>query len=125
MTRLQGRESLEVSTMATGLRKSGIKLVGDIAWGTHFCHFYETKEDLLDTLVPYFKAGLENNELCMWVVSPPFTQQETAAALRQAMPELDRHLAQRNIEILFYDEWYLHGGVFEIPRVIEKWKNKV
>ena len=42
------------------LRKTGIGVVGDVPWGSHFYMFYETKEDLLDTLVPYFKAGLES-----------------------------------------------------------------
>jgi hypothetical protein len=55
--------------MATALRNTGLNIIGDVPWGTHFCCFYETKQDLLDTLVPYFKAGLENKELCVWVVS--------------------------------------------------------
>lgn len=50
-------------------RKTEIDVVGDAPWGTHFCLFYQTKEDLIDILVPYFKAGLENNEFCMWVTS--------------------------------------------------------
>ena len=49
--------------MASELRRTGISVVGDVPWGTHVCHFYETKQDLLDTLVPYFKAGLESKEL--------------------------------------------------------------
>ena len=52
-------------------RTSGIGAVGELPWGSHFCQFYHTREDLLDTLVPYFKAGLENNEFCLWVVSEP------------------------------------------------------
>ena len=39
--------------MTTEMRKSGIEVVGDMPWGTHVCLFYETKEDLLDTLVSY------------------------------------------------------------------------
>ena len=40
--------------MATEMRKTGIDVVGDmVAWGAHFCLFYETKEDLLDTLISY------------------------------------------------------------------------
>jgi hypothetical protein len=54
---------------ASELRKTGISAIGDVRWGTHFCYFYETKQDLLDTLVLYFKAGLEHNEFCLWVVS--------------------------------------------------------
>jgi hypothetical protein len=38
--------------MSKPLRSSGIGLVGDIPWGTHLCHFFETKEDLLDTVLP-------------------------------------------------------------------------
>ena len=57
--------------MRENLRKSGIDIIGDISWGTHFCQFYQTKEDLMDILVPYFKAGLENNEFCLWVTSQP------------------------------------------------------
>ena len=48
--------------MDTKLRPSGIEGVGDMPWGTHFCLFYETKDDLLNVLLRYFKAGLENNE---------------------------------------------------------------
>ena len=55
--------------MAIELRKTGISVVGDMPWGIHFCCFYETKEDLLDILVLYFKVGLENNEFCLWVIS--------------------------------------------------------
>ncbi len=49
----------------SGLRNTGISVVGDMPWGTHFCHFYDSKQDLLDTLVPYFKAGLDDKEFCV------------------------------------------------------------
>src|SRR5216117_3649229 len=71
-----------VTAMATELRKPGISLLGDLPWGTHFCHFYETKEDLLHAVVPYFKAGLESNECCVWVVSEPVSEEEARDALR-------------------------------------------
>ena len=48
--------------MNKNIRNSGIDIIGDMPWGTHFCQFYQTTEDLIDILVPYFKAGLENNE---------------------------------------------------------------
>ncbi len=57
-----------MAPLATELRDSGIGVVGAMPWGTHFCHFYETKQDLLDVLIPYFKAGLENNEFCVMAV---------------------------------------------------------
>ena len=79
--------------MASELRNTGISVVGVMPWGAHLCHFYETKEDLLDILVPYFNAGLENNEFCIWVVSDPLVEEEARNALRLAVPKADRYLA--------------------------------
>ncbi len=113
--------------MATELRKTGISVVGDIPWGRHFCHFYETKQDLLDTLLPYFKAGLESNEFCVWVVSTLelMTVEEAKRALAQAVPDLDRHLADENIEILNGADWYLEKNAFNLGRVTEAWHAKL
>src|SRR5258706_466371 len=57
--------------MTIALRNTGIEPVGEMPWGTHFCHFYETRDDLLETLLPFFKAGLEAGEFCAWIVSEP------------------------------------------------------
>src|ERR1043166_9786878 len=80
---------------------------------------------LLDTLVPYFKAGLEGEELCVWVVSEPLTEREAEDALRQALPDLDWHLAEHHLEIVGAREWYLDGGTFEIDRVTRAWAQKL
>jgi DcmR-like sensory protein len=111
--------------MPTELRKTGISVMGDIPWGTHFCHFHETKQDLLDTLIPYFKAGLEGNEFCLWVSSKLLTEEGAWGTLRQAVPDLDRYLAERSIEILPHDEWYFKGGNFDLHRVIQGWHEKL
>ena len=111
--------------MATEMRKTGIGVVGDMPWGTHFCHFYETKEDLLDTLLSYFKAGLESQESCLWVVSEPLTEEEARHALKQAVPDLDRYLADRSIEIVLASDWYLQGGTFDLKRVTSGWNEKL
>ena len=113
--------------MATALRKTGISVVGEMPWGTHFCHFYETKQDLLDTLVPYFKAGLESKEFCLWVVSNSelITVEEAKEALEQAVPDLDRHLSDENIEILDGHDWYLERNVLNLERVRSAWDAKL
>ena len=80
--------------MTTEMRKTGIDVVGDmVAWGAHFCLFYETREDLLDTLIAYCKSGLGREEYCLWIVAEPLTIEEATAALKAAVPDLDRHLA--------------------------------
>jgi hypothetical protein len=66
--------------LGTELRDTGISAVGALPWGAHFCHFYETKEDLLDILIPYFKVGLESNEFCIWAVLDPLNEEEATNA---------------------------------------------
>jgi hypothetical protein len=61
--------------MGAESRNSGIDLVGYVPWGTHFCQFYETQEDLVSILVPYFAAGLEGNEYCIWVTAEPLGEE--------------------------------------------------
>ena len=109
------------------LRNTGIDALGEIPWGSHFCNFYETKQDLLDTLVPYFKAGLESNEFCLWVVSNSalITVQEAREALAKAVPELERHLLDKNIEILTELDWYLDENEFNLERVTNAWDVKL
>lgn len=102
-------------------RKTGIDVLGDIPWGSHFCLFYETKQDLLDIVVPHFKAGFENNEFCIWVISGSrlTTAEEARAALEQAVPGLDRLLADDRIEILNTLDWYLEENEFNIEKIVK------
>jgi signal transduction histidine kinase len=106
-------------------RNTGIGVVGDKPWGSHFFLFYETKADLLDTLVPYFKAGLDNNEFCAWVVSEPLTKEEATNALSGAIPQFHRHLTNGNIEILPSRDFYLNGGPLQRERVSRNLFNKL
>ena len=108
--------------MVTETRKTVIDVVGDmVAWGTHFCLFYETKEDLLDTLVSYCRSGLENGEYCLWVVADYFTVDEARDALREVVPDLDRHLAESNLELVPTRDWFGRGGMFEHQRARDNW----
>ena len=111
--------------MATEIRKTGVDVVGDMPWGTHFCLFYETQADLLDTLVAYCKAGLEDQEFCLWVVAEPLTGRDATHALKRAVPDLDRYLADRSIEIVAARDWYLQDGTFDLNRVISGWNEKL
>ena len=115
--------------VASGLRsaprKSGIRVIGDMHWGTHLCMFYDTKQDLLDTAVDYFEAGLNNNEFCMWAISDPITHAEAEDALRRAIPDFDRFLAAGQIELIAGSEWYLNGGEFDLQRITGGWSAKL
>jgi PAS domain S-box-containing protein len=111
--------------MEDELRNSGIDVIGGVPWGTHFCQFYQTKQDLIDILVPYFKAGLESNEFCMWVTSEPLVVAEAEEAIRKAVNDFDEYLRRGQIEIIPYNEWYLLGGTFDDDRVLKGWVGKL
>ena len=111
--------------MASALRNTAIEPVGERPWGTHFCHFYQTGDELLETLVPFFKAGLESNEFCAWVVSEPLTESGVWQALDRAVPRLDRYVSDNSIEILKARDVYLAGGNIDLHRIIGNWSGKL
>jgi signal transduction histidine kinase len=102
-------------------RDTGIDVIGSVAWGTHFCQFYETKQDLVDILVPYFKAGLTHNELCLWVTSRPLGAKDARRALAQVVPDVAAYERRGQLEIIPHTEWYLRGGTFDGDRVLASW----
>ena len=105
-------------------RKLGFDAINECRWGTHLCQFYQTKEDLVDILVPYFKAGLQNNEFCMWVTSEPLRVEDATAALGKAVKNLDIYIAKGQIEILDASQWYTKSGRFEPDEVLQGWVEK-
>jgi hypothetical protein len=72
---------------------SGLKSPADLPWGSHLAHFFGAGEELRDLLVPYFKAGIDNNERCLWVTGAAFAAEQARAALRA-------------IEIVDGEAWY-------------------
>ena len=105
--------------IAAEKRESGIASLGDLPWGSHLCQFCYKKKDMLDTLVPYFKAGLVNNELCVWVTSEFLTKEQALMAMEKAVPGFSVYLTKAQMEIVSYREWYLKGGRFDIQRTLE------
>lgn len=103
---------------------SGIAAVGDIAWGTHFCQFYEDRKDLAEALVPFFKAGLDNNEKCLWVTSEPFGREDARDSLRAAVPDLEQREKRGQIEIIDFQNWYLRSGHLDTDETVDQWLSR-
>jgi two-component sensor histidine kinase/PAS domain-containing protein len=85
---------------------SGLQTVPQLQWGSHLAHFFESGAELRDVLVPFFKAGLENNERCLWLTGQAFDADQARAALREAVPDLDKRERDKQIEIANGSEWY-------------------
>lgn len=111
--------------MSTSLRNTGVNVLGEMPWGSHVCMFYESKDDLLDTVIPFFKAGLESNEFCLWASSEPLKFEEARTELSRRIPDFDRHLAAGSMEIVPGREWYLKGDRFDFKRITSAWEEKL
>lgn len=110
--------------MKTNDRITGIGVIGKVPWGTHLCQLYQTKGDLIDILVPYFKAGLNSNELCVWLTSEPLTVEKARASLTGAVRELNDYIKKGQIEIVNASEWYTQSGKFNSEEVLRRWIEK-
>ena len=109
----------------TPLRSTGIRVADAMPWGAHICLFYETKHDLLDTNAAYIKAGLDDNEYCVWAISQPITQEDAWAALRRDVPDLDGRIAANQLEVLPGYSWYLKGGEVDSKKITSGWHEKL
>ena len=109
----------------SALRHTGIRFMGDMPWGTHVCMFYETPQDLLDTAVCYFEAGLKSHEFCVWAVSDPVSLEQAEEALRRAIPGFDRYRKAGQIELIAGSEWYLKGDEFDLQKITGGWHEKL
>lgn len=108
-----------------GIRKSGIDIIDNMRWGAHLCQFYENQMDLIETLVPFFKAGLENNEYCIWITAESLDRKKAVETLKSSIPDFYLYLTKGQIEILPYTEWYMRDGVFNQEKILASWLDKL
>ena len=92
-----------------------------IGFGDHACQFFHNAEDLSQTLIPYFKMGLERNEACVWVTAQPYPAERALSELRQAVADTDRLLARKQMQIYSYDEWYLKYAKLGMDELVRVW----
>ena len=102
----------------------GIPGIEKADWGEHSCVFFYTKDDLLNLTVPYIKAGLEDNEFCMWITGDPITHNDAFRALEQVLPDAHQYLVKKQLEILPHSQWYLSSGIFDPAIVLRSWLSK-
>ena len=97
---------------------SGLQAVPYLQWGSHLTQFFGSGDELRELLVPYFKAGLENNEGCLWVTGPTFNADDARSALRAAVPDLEQRERNRQIEIANAEEWYAAGQKLQPTEIV-------
>ena len=90
-------------------------------WGDHVCHFFRSADDLGEILVPYFKAGLERHELCLWVTAHPYGKDRAVSELRTALSDFDRRTAAGQMQIFSEGEWYAKLAPLSTAEKIQSW----
>ncbi len=97
---------------------SGIPGLPSLSWGSHLCQTFGSAEDLRNLLVPYFKAGLENNERCLWVADAPLSAEQAREALAEVVPDLGAREAGGQIEIRDTDAFYDRGAPLQPAAIV-------
>src|SRR4030067_3793435 len=95
-----------------------IDIVDNMPWGTHLCQAYQSTQDLLDILIPYFKIGLESNEYCIYVAKSTGDLKDIKTGLAGALGDIAKYERAQQLELVGYKDFLLAGGVFDIKRAI-------
>ena len=107
----------------TGLEEV-INFVQEMSEDKHICLVYETEDDLVEILVPYFEKGLENNEVCIWVLSDSILTDDVKKVLKTKIPDLDVYIEKEQMIFLYSKDLYEKYDKFDIKTIMQFWAKK-
>jgi hypothetical protein len=109
--------------MNSHLTNMGIPGIGVVPYGLHVCHFYPSREELFIALIPYFQAGVKNNEKCVWVASEPLPADVVSIEISK---HRDLQDALTSGQLLIYEalEWYGDPASMSADAIIARWLEK-
>jgi len=103
------------------LTMCGLPGIDHIPYGIHMCHFYRERKDLVEALVPFFIAGLHNNERCIWITAEPLDGAGAKLELQRAGLDVDAAIRSGALTIQDYSEFYLKAQGMKSSQVAELW----
>jgi len=93
----------------------------DLRFGDHICHFFDSQACLVQSLVPYFKAGLERGESCVWVANGSLARDRALSVMRSCVADFDRRANAGQMRIFDHREWFLRQGSFDAMEGLRAW----
>jgi len=78
----------------------------------HLCLIYESREEWLETVVPFISSGLKRGEKCIYVVDAN-TAQEMKAVFREAGMAVDNYESKGQLSIIHERDAYTREGFFD------------
>jgi hypothetical protein len=103
------------------ITRCGLPGIEHVPFGMHACQFYRNRNELVAAMVPYFVAGLRENERCLWITAPLLPAHEAPQALRAASDGVDEAIQAGALHILDFDQWYGSLGRLKGLDVIQFW----
>ncbi len=107
------------------MRKPGIEYLSEIPWGTHISCLYNTDKDLTSLLVSYFRAGLQNNEFCLFIYSDQRAANESIQHLSGKIPGFQDYCSKEQVEFINYRDWYLKYSDLDENYLFASWIKKI
>lgn len=98
--------------MTTETRLTGLEIIPEVPWSTHLCQFYRTADDLLSVALPFIKAGLENDEYCLWVAWEPVGTAQVVEALANDLTDPTALFGSCQIEVASHCAPEFKRGLF-------------
>lgn len=101
--------------------RNGVGLAGLLQPGDHACYFFRAGDEIGEVLVPYFKAGLERNEQCVWLTGHLYGRDRAVSEMRAAVADFDRRVSAGQISILDHAEWYATLDGMSVAEKVRGW----
>jgi len=101
--------------------RSGVGLADLFRPGDHACYFFRSGDEAGEVLVPYFKAGLERNEQCVWLTGHLYRQDRAVSEMRAAVADFDRRVSAGQIYLCDHEEWYATVAGMSLAEKVRGW----
>src|ERR1700761_2606343 len=84
-------------------------VLAGVKHGTHLCAFYETNDDLIDLVLPFFTGGAKRGDACVWMMPA----------------SVSAGVAESGVELYAGRKFYLRESHFEREPVVSFWNEKL
>lgn len=84
----------------------------------HICGFFDSEEERYETILPYLKEGLENNEEILNILETT-SHDDHCQRLEEAGIAVKEKMATRQLKVLSADETYLRDGYFAADKMYD------
>ena len=109
--------------MMSSLKKSGIDFLGQINIGTNMCQFCNTFDESLELIPSFFEAGIDENNLCVWIIPDFFSKEKAISFLIDNVSKETNIIGIKNENVLIYHEkeTYFENSSFRPDKISKFW----